>query len=148
MFHQVLEVFGHFFFKCLFLALCGSLPAAVPRGSDRLSQAPLRSPDGRLPVGLFSSGRRSATSSLLAMPFSSCLIPVTATFGSRVPLASFSVSFLCQEELSVRLLVRLYWVGQKVHIIFSHKMNDTFFIFTNNFIDLDILSVSAISCTV
>ena len=29
---------------------------------------------------------------------------------------------------------------------FSHKIKDTFFIFTNNFIDLDILSMSAISC--
>ena len=37
-----------------------------------------------------------------------------------------------------------YWVGQKVHLIFSIK--DTFSIFTNNFIDLDILRVSAITC--
>ena len=31
---------------------------------------------------------------------------------------------------------------------FFHKIKDTFFIFTNNFIDLDILSMSAISCVV
>ena len=36
-----------------------------------------------------------------------------------------------------------YWAGQKVHKVFSIK--DTFLIFTNNFIDLDILSMSAIS---
>ena len=30
-----------------------------------------------------------------------------------------------------------YWVGQKVHLVFSIK--DTFFIFTDNFTDLDIL---------
>ena len=29
---------------------------------------------------------------------------------------------------------------------FFHKIKDKFFIFTNNFIDLDILSMSAISC--
>ena len=34
----------------------------------------------------------------------------------------------------------------KVHYVFSHKMKDMFFIFTNNFIDLGILSMSAISC--
>ena len=28
---------------------------------------------------------------------------------------------------------------------FFHKIKDTFFIFTNNFIDLDVLSISAIS---
>ena len=39
-----------------------------------------------------------------------------------------------------------YWVGQKVHLgCFSHKIKDTFFILTNNFIDLDILSMLAIS---
>ena len=36
-----------------------------------------------------------------------------------------------------------YPVGPKVHYVFSIK--DTFFIFTNNFIDLDILSMSALS---
>ena len=36
-----------------------------------------------------------------------------------------------------------YWVGQKVHMFFSIK--DINFIFTNNFIDLGILSLSAIS---
>ena len=34
----------------------------------------------------------------------------------------------------------IYWVGQKVHLVFP-----IFFIFTNHFIDLDILSMSAIS---
>ena len=29
---------------------------------------------------------------------------------------------------------------------FFHKIKDTFFIFTNNFIDLDILSMSTVSC--
>ena len=33
----------------------------------------------------------------------------------------------------------------KISIWFFHKIEDTFFIFMNNFIDLDILSVSAIS---
>ena len=41
--------------------------------------------------------------------------------------------------------VVLYWVGKKVCLIFSHKINYIFFIFTNNFIDLDILSMLAIS---
>ena len=38
-----------------------------------------------------------------------------------------------------------YWVGQKSPFSFFHKIKYTFFIFTKNFIDLDILSVSAIS---
>ena len=38
-----------------------------------------------------------------------------------------------------------YWVGQKVRLVFFCKINDTCFIFTNNFIDLDILSMLAIS---
>ena len=37
-----------------------------------------------------------------------------------------------------------YWVGQNVRLVFSLK--DTFFIFPNKFIDLDILSMLAISC--
>ena len=31
---------------------------------------------------------------------------------------------------------------------FFHKINDMFFIFTDNFIDLDILGMSAISCMI
>ena len=38
----------------------------------------------------------------------------------------------------------LYWVGQKVHVVFF-PTNDTFIIFTNNFIYLDILCMSALS---
>ena len=41
-----------------------------------------------------------------------------------------------------------YWGGQKVCLVFFCKIKDTFFIFTNNFIDLDILCMSAISCMV
>ena len=37
----------------------------------------------------------------------------------------------------------MYWVGQKVRLVFSIK--DTLFIFTSNFIDLDILSMLAMS---
>ena len=37
-----------------------------------------------------------------------------------------------------------YWGGWKVHMVFFHKIKDMFFIFTNNFVDLDILSMSAI----
>ena len=44
----------------------------------------------------------------------------------------------------IQELPLMYWVGQKVHYVFSIK--DTFFTFTNTFIDLDILSMSAISC--
>ena len=44
--------------------------------------------------------------------------------------------------------VDMYWVGQKVRVFFSCKIKDMFFIFTNNFIDLDILSMSAVSSTV
>ena len=36
-----------------------------------------------------------------------------------------------------------YWVGQKVCLVFFCKIKDTFFIFTSDFIDLDILSMSA-----
>ena len=39
--------------------------------------------------------------------------------------------------------IPICWVGQKVHLDFSLKY--TFFIFTNSFIDLDILRLSAIS---
>ena len=35
--------------------------------------------------------------------------------------------------------------GQKVRLVFSRKIKDTFFIFTNNFINLHILCMSAIS---
>ena len=38
-----------------------------------------------------------------------------------------------------------YWIGQNACMVLFHKTKDTFFIFTNNFIDLDILSMSAIS---
>ena len=38
------------------------------------------------------------------------------------------------------------WVGQKVYMVFSIKY--TFFIFASSFIDLDILSMSAVSCVV
>ena len=37
-----------------------------------------------------------------------------------------------------------YWVGQKVCLDFFRKIKDTFFIFTNNLINLDIFSMSAI----
>ena len=37
-------------------------------------------------------------------------------------------------------------LAKKSVTFFSHKIKDTFFIFINNFIDLDILSMSAISC--
>ena len=40
---------------------------------------------------------------------------------------------------------RWYWVGQNSPFSFFHKIKDTFFIFTNNFIDLDILSMLAVS---
>ena len=43
------------------------------------------------------------------------------------------------------LKIALYWVGQRVCMFFFHKIKDTFLIFTNNFIDLDIWSMSAIS---
>ena len=39
--------------------------------------------------------------------------------------------------------MRIYWVDQKVHLVFFHKREDTFFIFSRNFIDLGILSMSA-----
>ena len=38
-----------------------------------------------------------------------------------------------------------YWFGQKVCLVFFHKTKDTFFIFTNNLIDLGILSMSPVS---
>ena len=37
-------------------------------------------------------------------------------------------------------------VGQKVHLVIFHKIKDIVFIFINNFMDLDILSMSVISC--
>ena len=40
-----------------------------------------------------------------------------------------------------------YWVGQKLCMFsFFRKTKDTFFIFTNDFINLDILSMLTISC--
>ena len=39
-------------------------------------------------------------------------------------------------------------LAKNVSVVFFHKIKDTFFIFTNNFIDLDIVSMSAISCMV
>ena len=36
-------------------------------------------------------------------------------------------------------------VGKKVRYVFFRKIKDTFFIFTNNFIDFNILGMSAIS---
>ena len=44
--------------------------------------------------------------------------------------------------------VLTFWVGQNSAFSFFHKVKDTFLIFTNNFIDLDILSMSAVSCVV
>ena len=41
--------------------------------------------------------------------------------------------------------ILLCWVGKKVHLVFFHKMKDTFFIFTDDYIDLGILSMSAVS---
>ena len=38
-----------------------------------------------------------------------------------------------------------YWGGQKVCLVFFCKIKDTFFIFTNNLIDFDILSMLAVS---
>ena len=40
-----------------------------------------------------------------------------------------------------------YWVGQKVCMGFFCKIKNIFFIFTNNFIDLDILSMLALPTT-
>ena len=42
----------------------------------------------------------------------------------------------------------MYWVGQKVCSVFFHKLKGTFLIFTNNFINLAILTMSAVSCMV
>ena len=41
-----------------------------------------------------------------------------------------------------------YWVGQQVCSILFHKIKDVLFIFTNNLIDSDILSILATSCMV
>ena len=49
--------------------------------------------------------------------------------------------------LNARWVQLMYWAGQNVCLVFR-KIKDTFFIFTNNFIDLGILSMSAISCVV
>ena len=38
-----------------------------------------------------------------------------------------------------------YGVGQKGPVVLTHKTKDTFFTFTNNFVALDMESVSAIS---
>ena len=38
----------------------------------------------------------------------------------------------------------MYWVGQKVCVVLSCEIKDTLFIFTNNFIDLYILSMLTI----
>ena len=38
-----------------------------------------------------------------------------------------------------------YWAGQKLRYVFLRKIKDTFFVFTNNFFDLDIWSMSAVS---
>ena len=62
-------------------------------------------------------------------------------------LASKNV-FADQEEsliLDLGLYTLYYWAGQNVSLVFFYKIKDTFFIFTNNFIDLDILSMLAIS---
>ena len=46
------------------------------------------------------------------------------------------------------LSIFLYWVGQKVCLFFFCKIKGIFFIFTNNFIDLDVLSMLAVSLVV
>ena len=51
-----------------------------------------------------------------------------------------------KEGEGINQVIYMYWVGQNVCMDFFHKIEDTFFIFTNNFIDLDILSRSTISC--
>ena len=48
-------------------------------------------------------------------------------------------------EVCIHVKTNSYWFGQKVHIILFYKTKDTFFIFTNNFIDLDLLSMSPTS---
>ena len=42
-------------------------------------------------------------------------------------------NFFPKPSISILFFCHYYWVGQKVHIFF-HKVKDTFFIFTNNFI--------------
>ena len=53
---------------------------------------------------------------------------------SKMLMKNFIISFLV---FSIQFK---YWVGQKVHLGFFCKIKDTFFIFTKNFTDLDILS--------
>ena len=50
-----------------------------------------------------------------------------------------------ERPVLLRELPPIYWVGQSVRMVFLCKIKDTFFIFTDSFIDLDILSMSAIS---
>ena len=52
-----------------------------------------------------------------------------------------------QKEKVICIILK-HWVGQKSLVRFFHKIKDTFFIFTNNCMDLDILSMSAIFCVV
>ena len=46
---------------------------------------------------------------------------------------------------NTHLLSGYYWIDQKVYMVLSMKIKHTFFIVTSNFIDLDILSITAIS---
>ena len=59
--------------------------------------------------------------------------------------ASLTLILYLQIDLSP-FSVGMYWVGQKVHLVFFCKIKDIFFIFINNFVDLEILSMSDISC--
>ena len=50
----------------------------------------------------------------------------------------------CRDKMAQKLKILLGWWN--IPFSFFHKIKYTFFIFTNNFIDLDILNTSAISC--
>ena len=51
----------------------------------------------------------------------------------------------CGRQVRERRVPLNYRVDPKLHMAFFHRIKDTSFIFTNNFIDLDILSMSALS---
>ena len=67
-------------------------------------------------------------------------------FKNPIPNSNSNIKYI--ETVIMKNVSEYYRVGQKSPYDFFHKIEDTFFIFTNNFIDLDILSMSAISCIV
>ena len=67
-------------------------------------------------------------------------------FTSTEVLHRINITASVWQGFFVCLFLFFYWVDQKGCLVFFCKTKDIFFIFTNNFINLDILSMLTISC--